>query len=247
MPNYTLITAREPARFRELVNQMPRADGPNFLEFDPTVVKYWPLLNETFPDNQYCLVDQETGIAAGFGKSIPLSFDGGWNDLPAEGLDWVLAKGFDDLAAGSTPNLMSALYIEIAETHRSRHLSSRMLAAMKDIARAQGFLHLIAPVRPSLKSRYPLIDIETYLQWQTPEGLPFDPWLRVHIRIGGRQQHACRRAMLVEGTREQWSAWTGMAIPGDGEYVIPYGLVPVSVYGNTGTYIEPGVWVVHEI
>lgn len=245
MPSYTLLTARDAERFRELVNRMPRAEGPEFLEHDRSVVQYWPLLNETFPGNQFCLMGE--GMAAGFGRSIPLSFDGDWTELPAEGLDWVLEKGFADRAAGRAPNLMSALYIEIAETHRGRHLSGQMLAAMREIARAQGFPYLIAPLRPSLKSRYPLIDIETYLGWRTPEGLPFDPWLRVHVRAGGQVLLPCPRAMLVEGTRDQWAAWTGMAFPGDGDYIIPHGLLPVRVRGDLGEYVEPGVWVLHEI
>ena len=247
MPSYTLLTARDAERFRELVNRMPRAEGPEFLEHDRSVVQYWSLLNEAFPDNQFCLVDEGTGMAAGFGRSIPLSFDGDWIELPAEGLDWALEKGFADQAAGRKSTVMSALYIEIAETHRGRNLSAQMLATMREIARSQGFAHLIAPIRPSLKSRYPLIGIETYLNWKTPEGLPFDPWLRVHVRAGGQVLLPCPRAMLVEGTRGQWANWTGMAFPGDGDYIIPHGLVPVRVRGDLGEYVEPGVWVLHEI
>lgn len=38
-----------------------------------------------------------------------------------------------------------------------------------------------------------------------------------------------------------------MAMPGDGDYVIPYGLVPVQVRGEQGSYVEPGVWVLHQL
>ena len=38
-----------------------------------------------------------------------------------------------------------------------------------------------------------------------------------------------------------------MAFPGDGDYIIPHGLVPVRVRGDLGEYVEPGVWVLHEI
>jgi hypothetical protein len=247
MAPFTLLTARDAKRFHELANRMPRAEGLEFLEHDGAVAQFWPRLNASFPENQFCLIDEGTGIAAGIGKSITLAFDGTWADLPTEGLDWAVEKGFADRAAGRTPNLMSALYIEIAETHRGQHLSAQMLAAMREIARSQGFQTLIAPVRPSLKSRYLLIDIQTYLAWTTPEGLPFDPWLRVHARSGGHVLHPCPRAMVVKGTRAQWAEWTGMAVPGDGDYIIPYGLVPVRVRGDLGEYIEPGVWVLHEI
>jgi len=148
---------------------------------------------------------------------------------------------------GHTPTLVSALYIEVAEAHRGHHLSAHMLALMRQIARAQGFDHLVAPVRPSWKSRYPLMPIAEYLRWQNADGLPFDPWLRVHVRAGGHVLHPCPRAMTVRGSRQQWTTWTGLDFPGDGNYIIPHGLVPVSIQGTTGEYIEPGVWVVHRL
>lgn len=180
-------------------------------------------------------------------RRLPLAFEGDWHDLPPEGLDWALEQGFAGQAEGRRPNLASALYIEVAGTHRGQGLSGRMLATMKELVRARGFQHLIAPVRPSMKSRYPLIDIDTYQAWTTPEGQPIDPWLRVHTRAGGRVLHACRKAMVIEGTPDQWAEWTGMEFPADGDYVIPYGLVPVRLRSGWGEYIEPGVWVLHEI
>ena len=55
---------------------------------------------------------------------------------------------------------------------------------MRAVAEEHGFEHLVAPVRPSWKARYPLVSIERYIGWTTKEGLPFDPWLRVHARLG---------------------------------------------------------------
>ncbi len=244
---YTIITARELERYNELRSDMDQAAGPEFLGEDRIVKKYWPLLAETFPDNQFCMMEKEGGRPVAIGNSIPLAFEGARPDLPAGGLDWVLEKGFLDRAAGKTPTILSALYIEVAGSERGRHLSGQMLAIMRQIAHTQGFNQLIAPVRPSLKSLYPLIDINSYLSWKTSEGLPFDPWLRVHIRAGAQVLNPCSRAMTISGTKSEWSEWTGMAFPGDGEYTIPYGLVPLRFHGDAGTYVEPGVWVLHEI
>ena len=247
MSAYTIVTAQDRGRFDALRQRMVRIDGPAFLEHDRAVAQYWPLLAETFPENQFCLVEPDSGQTVGLGHSIPVAFQGTWEDLPAEGLDWVLDKGFHDRAVGHTPTLVSALYIEVAEAHRGHHLSAHMLALMRQIARAQGFDHLVAPVRPSWKSRYPLMPIAEYLRWQNADGLPFDPWLRVHVRAGGHVLHPCPRAMTVRGSRQQWTTWTGLDFPGDGNYIIPHGLVPVSIQGTTGEYIEPGVWVVHRL
>lgn len=245
MPTYTVVTAQEQERFWELNNGMVRAAGPAFLEHDSAVAQYWSRLDETFPENQFCLVEPESGKAVGVGNSIPLAFEGEWANLPSGGLNWVLAKGFQDRAAGITPTTMSALYIEVAGSHRGKHLSSQMIAVMRQIALSRGFTHLIAPVRPSLKSRYPLIPIEEYCQWKNSEGLPFDPWLRVHVQAGGKILHPCPSAMVVNGSRQQWTAWTSMDFPGDGHYTIPHGLVPVAFHDGEGEYVEPGIWVLH--
>jgi hypothetical protein len=247
MSTYIVVTAQESERFWKLNNGMVRAEGPAFLEHDCVVAKYWSRLNETFPDNQFCLLEQESGKAVGVGNSIPVAFEGEWAELPAGGLDWVLEKGFQDRAAGKTATIMSALYIEVAGSHRGQHLSSEMIAVMRQIALSQGFRYLIAPVRPSLKSRYPLIPIEQYSQWQNLDGLPFDPWLRVHVQADGKILHPCPGAMVVKGPRQRWKAWTSVDFPDDGNYTIPHGLVPVIVRGSEGEYIEPGIWVLHAL
>jgi len=247
MSTYTVITAQEKERFRELNNGMVRADGPAFLEHDGMVAQYWSQLDEIFPNNQFCLMDQESGQAVAVGNSIPLAFEGEWSNLPAGGLDWVLQKGFQDHADGKAATLLSALYIEVAGSHRGQHLSSRMIGVMRQIALSQGFRHLIAPVRPSLKSRYPLIPVEEYSRWQNSDGLPFDPWLRVHVQVGGKILHPCTSAMVVKGSRQQWTEWLRMDFPGEGNYTIPHGLAPVAMHDNQGEYIEPGIWILHTL
>lgn len=247
MPEHTVVTAVDAERYEHFYEAMERADGPAFLSHDSTLVRYWQRLEEVFPTYQFCLVDASSGRTAGIGRSIPLNFSGEWEALPDEGFDWVLEKGFQDRATGLTPNLASALYIEIAAGYRGRGLSAQMVLIMRQIAKDRGFGQLIAPVRPSLKSRYPLIEIDTYLAWHIYEGLPLDPWLRVHVRLGGQIVRPCRRAMSVVGTRDEWAEWTEMSIPGDGDYVIPYGLVPLQVRSGKGTYVEPGVWVLHHL
>jgi len=242
---YTIVTAREAERFRELSAEVQTASRPVFLAHDVVVARYWPLLAPTFPDYQFCLVEQTSGRAVARGNSIPVAFHDTWSSLPAEGLDWVLAQGFRDHAEGRRPTVLSALYIVVSDAARGTKLSTRMLATMQQIGRARGFDHLIAPVRPSMKSRYPLIAMADYCRWHTTHGEPFDPWLRVHVRAGGQVVHPCLRAMAVSGTRQQWTAWTGMDFPGDGSYVVPHALVPVTVRGAEGCYVEPGIWVVH--
>ena len=55
--------------------------------------------------------------------------------------------------------------------------------------------------------------------------------------------------MIISGSRAEWETWTGMKFPQSGSYVIPGALNPVemNVENDDGIYIEPNVWLVHEI
>ncbi len=124
-----------------------------------------------------------------------------------------------------------------------------MVKLMRQVAVDHGLRALIAPVRPSQKARYPLIPIENYIQWTTADGLPFDPWLRVHARAGARIIQPCPRSMTVPGTRAEWENWAGMPFPESGTYIVPGALVPVQVdvEKDEVRYIEPNVWVWHNL
>ena len=72
---------------------------------------------------------------------------------------------------------------------------------------------VIAPVRPTLKPRYPLSPIEEFARWTRPDGAPLDPWLRTHWRLGARIIATAPRSQTMTGTVAEWQAWTGMAFP----------------------------------
>jgi hypothetical protein len=124
-----------------------------------------------------------------------------------------------------------------------------MLDVMAGIAKDAGFEHLIAPVRPSLKDRYPLIPIERYVTWTREDGEPFDPWIRIHTRRGGRIVKPIPHSMRITGTVAEWEAWTAMRFPDDGEYTFPDGLATVAIDRgqDRGSYWEPNVWIVHDL
>lgn len=246
MSEFRIVTARQANLYRQLSDRLRAVQLPVFLNHDEVVVRYWDLLTERFPDYQFILVD-DTDEPLGRGHSIPLRFDDPWSTLPEEGLDWALESDFRDQEGGREPNLVSALFIVVAMGHTGRGLSYRMLTAMRNIARQRGFEHLIAPVRPSSKSRFPLIPMEDYCRWTRPDGSSFDPWIRVHIRSGGTMLHPCSRAMTVRDSVARWSHWTGLEFPGDGSYIVPGGLVPLEIDRCTdqGAYLEPGVWILH--
>jgi len=103
-------------------------------------------------------------------------------------------------------------------------------------------------VRPSLKERYPTIPIERYARWTRPDGEPFDPWVRVHTRMGARIGPAIPHSLRITGTAGDWETWTRMQFPETGDYVFPAGLATVHIdrEKDAGEYWEPNVWIIHE-
>jgi hypothetical protein len=133
----------------------------------------------------------------------------------------------------------------IPRDRQGRGLSRAALEAMQEVGRRQGLDTLIAPVRPSWKDRYPLVPIERYAAWRRDDGLLFDPWLRVHERLGATVLRPEPRSLRITGSVDEWSAWTGMTFPDDGDYWFPGGLAPLSVADGHGSYWEPNVWMKH--
>lgn len=121
--------------------------------------------------------------------------------------------------------------------------------AMRRVAAERGLFDLVAPVRPSLKHRYPTVPIEEYARWTRPDGLPFDPWLRVHARLDAPILATVERSLRITGSVSDWEAWTGMEFPVSGVFVFPEGLAPVEIdrQSDLGAYGEPNVWVRHRV
>jgi len=94
---------------------------------------------------------------------------------------------------------------------------------MRTAARHRGFAHLIAPVRPSWKERYPSVPIERYVTSTRPDGYSIDPWIRVHQRLGGRLATPLRRSLRISGTVGDRETWTGLLLPESGDYDFPRG------------------------
>jgi hypothetical protein len=139
--------------------------------------------------------------------------------------------------------------VEIPPRQQSRGLSRVLLEEMKRIAAAHGFGNLIAPLRPSWKERYPLAPIERYVRWARADGLPFDPWLRVHHQMDAQILRPEPKSLRITGTVGEWEEWTGMAFPESGAYVFPHGLAPLEVdrESDRGSYWEPNVWMRHAV
>jgi GNAT superfamily N-acetyltransferase len=184
----------------------------------------------------------------GFSNTLPIGWNGKRHNLPKNiGAIFDLALVREDKPEDA--NTLVAFTANIGEGHQGRGLSSKLLQAVKALAADHGYRALIVPVRPVLKSRYPLIPMHRYAHWRREDGAPFDPWIRVHWRLGAEILKVEPNARPVSGTISQWEEWTGMRFPESGEYTVPGALRPVAIdrERDIGVYEEPAVWVKHTI
>jgi GNAT superfamily N-acetyltransferase len=235
--------------YRAQANEIARASWPEFMLHDSVADEHWHALFDSFRDYQFGLYDAGRKILAAMGNSLPFHWERPLEELPEGGWEWVFGQAVRDCREGRAPNIQSAIQVAIRPEYQGRGLSTRMIAAMREIGKAKGFRSLVAPVRPNEKARYPLIDIEDYILWMDAEGLPFDAWLRVHVRAGARIVKACRASMRITGRRADWEAWTGLKFPQSASYIVPGALNPIEldVEKDEGLYVEPNVWVVHPL
>lgn len=192
---------------------------------------------------QVLLVDTRSQHVAARGRTIPFRWDGTLDDLPL-GIDGV---GLRAVTEPEEPTALSALAAEVDPGYRGWGLGGILLQTMATLARAAGLAPLLGPVRPSRKDRYPLVPIERYAPWVGEDGLPFDPWLAQHARLGARMLRADEHSLEITAPVEDWERWTATPFPDDGTYRFPGGLAPLTVQDGIGHYWEPCVWMLHEV
>jgi GNAT superfamily N-acetyltransferase len=237
--------AERPGRLPHTASLRERAIWPEFLYHDPVLESLLGRVIADYAEFQFYAWDDEREEVVGVGMAVPAWWDGDAGSLPDEGIDAVVAARFAEGA--SEPTVLSALQILIAPDYRGQGLSSRMIRRMAEIGRDHGLDTLIAPVRPTLKERYPLAPIERYIGWRRPDGTHFDPWLRTHERLGAKIAKVAPQSSSVPASVAEWEEWAQMKFPETGAYVVPGALVPIEIdrERDEGTYVEPNVWMVH--
>jgi len=243
--NLSFIQATDVEGFIDAADEVSIPSWPEFMMQDTVANTHWYPMNKQFPEFQFALLETGSQKWIAVGNSIPVSFDGALEDLPDRGWDWALESG---VKAENPANLLCALAIQILPEYRGSRLSSLMIRIMREIGLSQGLDKLIAPVRPNRKSVYPLTPMNVYIEW-LKKGRPFDPWLRVHHRLGARIIKVCPEAMYISGSIESWQKWTGLTFLTSGDYIVPGALSPVQidVESDRGEYVEANVWMIHDL
>ena len=142
---------------------------------------------------------------------------------------------------------MLGFQVVINPKHQGKGLAKDAVVEMKNLSRRLGLEGVLIALRPNGKEQFPLLSMEDYLKCTLDSGESFDPWLRIHQRLGAEVIRVCSKAYSVRGTIQDWKNWTDQTFPCSGEYVIEGGLNPleISIEKDLGIYTEPNVWVIH--
>ena len=243
---YDIVTLAEQPELAEAVNQIHRESWPKFLLQDAVSRRYWDRLLTEFSEYQLVLLEKDKAIGAAHG--IPLKWVGALEDLP-QGWDAAVEKGFRDKEQSLNPTALVGLSLVIHPDHQGRNLSRMLLSTLKDLAQRKEIRDMLVPVRPTMKSKYPKMPMGDYLSKLMRDGLPFDPWVRTHVKLGAKFLALAHQSMVVTGTVADWEKWTGKKFRKSGEHLVPGALVPVTIdrKKNEGIYAEPNVWVRYQL
>ena len=241
-----IFTLRERPDLRPLIFSSDlESVWPEFMRHDAAAHLYFaPSIFDRYLDYAFVGVAEGKVVARAF--SVPFVFNiDGRAELPDGGWDQAIRWAHDDQMMGRVPNALSALEISLLPEARGGGHSLALLAAMKACAKAHGFAELFAPVRPNQKHLHPFMSMRDYVSTVGVDGFPIDPWLRTHLRSGGRLVKIAPYSMTIVGSIADWSGWTGMSFDRSGVVPMTGALVPVmvSLEHDYAVYVEPNVWV----
>lgn len=244
MGDLEVVTTADRHDLDEQARDALRTVWPEFIFHDPVSAEHVGRVETYFPQYDVLLLHDGQVVAGGWG--VPIRWDGTVSALP-DGYDGALVSavtGHENSVPADTLCIMAAA---VRAGRQGGGLAGKTLAALRDRAAAAGLRRVIAPVRPALKSRYPLAPMENFARWTRSDGLHIDPWIRTHQRLGASVLAPAPRSMIITGTVLEWEDWAAMAFPETGQYVVPdaLDLVAIDREQDRGTYAETNLWMRH--
>lgn len=244
MPGIEIVTSADRPDLDDQARAALRSGWPEFIFHDQVARAYLDRIGDYFPQYDVLLLDRGDVVAGGWG--VPIQWDGTVAGLPG-GYDDGLARAVTGHEASVRPDSLAIMAAGVKPGRQGAGLAGQVLTALRDRAVAAGLERVIAPVRPTLKERYPLTPMDRFARWARPDGLHLDPWIRTHQRLGASILAPAPRSMLITGTVAEWEDWAAMAFPETGTYVVPAALdlVEIDREQDHGSYAETNLWMRH--
>ena len=239
-----VVTSADRPDLEQQAAEAFRVTWPEFVFHDPVAKQLVSQVSTYFPQYDLLLLDGGRVVAGGWG--VPIAWDGSVADLP-EGYDGALARAVDGHESGVDVTTLCLMAVAVAQDQSRRGLAGEVLSVLRRRAADAGLVHVVAPLRPTTKARYPLVPMSRFATWTRADGLSVDPWLRTHQRLGATVLGPAPRSMVITGTVAEWESWTAMVFPESGRYVVPdaLNLVDIDLEDDVGTHVEENLWVQH--
>jgi GNAT superfamily N-acetyltransferase len=244
MPEQEIITTSDRPDLDEQSKAALLTVWPEFIFHDQVSSDLMGQVADYFPACDIRILEDGEVVAGSWG--VPLRWDGTTANLPA-GYDAALIGAITGHEQAVPADTLCVMAVAVRADRQGTGLGGQALLAMRSLTITAGLERMISPVRPVLKSRYPLTPMASYARWTRPDGAHIDPWLRTHLRLGGVILGPALRSMVVTGTVAQWEEWTGLAFPETGRYVVPRALdlLDIDRERDLGAYAETNLWMRH--
>jgi hypothetical protein len=244
---YTFHSIAARPEQRAVVDRVDAEAYPEFMGHTD-LAPWWPVIYGTFPEYQLILADAQTGRHLAHGNLLPFAWDRTPEGLPHSAVEMV-RRALHDRRHGVPPTVLGALQAVVDPAEQGAGLSVRMLQGMAGLAAALRLPDLVAPIRPTEKALDPLAPLDEYVARVRPDGLPADPWQRVHARLGAVPIAVEEGWLTVTASVEEWARLTGVGAPPTGPYLVPGALVPIKLDAERrfGRYVEPHLWMRYRI
>ncbi|WP_432883744.1 N-acetyltransferase [Kribbella sp. CA-245084] len=216
---------------------------PEFMRHNRVSEAYFGQVPSAFPET--CLIATEGDRVIADAHAVQFARR---SDFPAGGWEQAVIWAFADERRGVRPDTACALNISVAHDLQNQGIAALMLAALRQAVGDAGLDVLDAPVRPTHKHLEVGTSMAEYVARTRADGLPWDPWLRTHVRAGGEIAGVAPVSWVVAGSLAEWRSWTGLPFDRSGPVEVAGGLVPVDcdTGADRAVYVEPNVWVRHK-
>lgn len=244
MTDREIVTTSDRPELEEQSHAALLPGWPEFIFHDRVSSELMEQAGRRFPQFDVRILDGGQVVAGGWG--VALQWNAQTAALPA-GYDDALISAVAGHEKGAWPDTLCVMAAAVRQDRQGAGLGGEVLTALRARATAAGLERMIAPVRPVLKSRYPLTPMTSYAGWTRGDGLHIDPWIRTHQRLGAVIRGPALRSMVVTGTVADWEQWAAMAFPETGRYVVPgaLDLVDIDRARDLGRYEETNLWMQH--
>jgi hypothetical protein len=178
-------------------------------------------------------------------SAVTLQCDQGKTELPNTGWTWARKRS----AEPGPHNTLCLLSASVSPDHRKRGLAACLLSQGKALVKNLNFNTVIAPIRPTLKAKYPEVSMASYLNMKNEEGEILDPWLRQQALEGADIMNVCSVSFIVQAPIKDWERWTQRSYAQNGKYRADQALalVTIDLNNNLGTYVEENVWIKYKV